>query len=59
MHAERSELTVTCSCSREKFGENRQIRASLESGLYATASVSEDELCEKCMVKQLLNSVFA
>ena len=23
------------------------------------ASVSEDELCEKCMIKQLLNSVFA
>ena len=23
------------------------------------ASVSEDELCEKCIIKQLLNSVFA
>ena len=23
------------------------------------ASVSEDELCEKCILKQLLNSVFA
>ena len=23
------------------------------------ASVSEDELCEKCLIKQLLNSVFA
>ena len=23
------------------------------------ASVSEDELCEKCKIKQLLNSVFA
>ena len=23
------------------------------------ASVSEDELCEKCIMKQLLNSVFA
>ena len=23
------------------------------------ASISEDELCEKCMIKQLLNSVFA
>jgi len=22
------------------------------------ASVSEDELCEKCIIKQLLNSVF-
>ena len=24
-----------------------------------SASVSEDELCEKCIIKQLLNSVFA
>jgi len=23
------------------------------------ASVSEDELCDKCIIKQLLNSVFA
>ena len=23
------------------------------------ASVSEDELCEKCIIKQLLNSVFS
>jgi len=23
------------------------------------ASVSEDELCEKCIIKQLLNTVFA
>ena len=23
------------------------------------ASVSEDELCEKCIIKQLLNSVYA
>ena len=23
------------------------------------ASVAEDELCEKCIIKQLLNSVFA
>jgi len=23
------------------------------------ASVSEDEICEKCMIKKLLNSVFA
>ena len=23
------------------------------------ASVSEDELCEKCIIKQLMNSVFA
>lgn len=38
MPAERSELTVTCSCSREKFGENRQILANYEGGLYATVS---------------------
>ena len=38
MNGERSEPAVTCSCSREKFGENRQILANYEGGLYATVS---------------------
>ena len=38
MNGERSEPAVSCSCSREKFGENRQILAIYEGGLYATVS---------------------
>ena len=30
-----------------------------QNGWKLPASVSEDELCEKCIIKQLLNSVFA
>ena len=39
------------NCRRNKMKQNKMAERF--------ASVSEDELCEKCIIKQLLNSVFA
>ena len=41
------------------FESPTALLASQHSLFRTIAYVSEDELCEKCIIKQLLNSVFA